>query len=140
MLPSAVCVHTSKIGNEAAHIIVLGAAGTVSSGSRSDSPDVASVMESLLGPRGPKPKTERLMAVYWDVHKDRLQPLYQTSKSISGPLRISDWNTFLLNAWAEESVEVQQAVKDEQGKRHSIAIDKWSASGSQPLDVETQRR
>jgi len=80
------------------------------------------------------------MAVYWELHKDRLKPLYQNSKSISGALRIGDWNTFVSNMWAEESAEVQQAVKDEQDKRHSIAIDKWSASGSQPLDVETQRR
>lgn len=105
-----------------------------------DGSDAISVTESLPGPRGQKPKAERILAVYWDLHKDRLQPLYQTSKSLSGARRIGDWNAFLSNAWAEESVEVRQAVNAERDKRHSTAIDKWSVSGSQPLDVEMQRR
>jgi hypothetical protein len=105
-----------------------------------DHSDAAGIVGNLPGPRGPKPTAEPIRAVYWDLHKERLQPLYQASAFLSGPRRISDWNRFVANTWAEESVEIQQAVKDERDKRHSIALDKWNMSASQPLDVETQRR
>lgn len=118
---------------------MLNTAGTPFGGTQaisSKGSDVASVTGNPPGPRGPKPKADRLLAVYWDVHKERLQPLYQSV----GSHRIGDWNTFLKNAWAKESVEVQRVIEEERDRRHSVAVDKWSSSGLQPLSVETQHR
>lgn len=88
-------------------------------------------------PRGKKPKTEQLMNVYWDLHKDRLLPIYQmesTSRSIT------DWRSFMADAWAGESADVHCTVQDERKKRHHMALEKWKASGLHPLDAETQHR
>ena len=118
---------------------MLNTVGKISRGSpviSLDGSDVTSVTRSALEGRGPKPKTERILAVYWDVHKERLQPLYKAS----GGRSIQDWNTFLTKEWAEESDEVKQVVDVERNQRHSAAIEKWSFSGSKPLDVATQRR
>ena len=91
-------------------------------------------MQSPIEGRGPKPK--RILAVYWDLHKERLQPLYKAS----GGRDIRDWNLFLSKVWTEEPTEVKQVTEVEQKQRYLAATEKWSSSGSKPLDVATQHR
>ena len=97
----------------------------------------SSPLDDMSEPRGKRPQIEKLMTVYWDVHKDRLLPLYQKD---SGSKDIKDWSSFMVNAWAEEPPEVRHAVEGEREKRYDTALEKWSKSGSHPLDIETQRR
>lgn len=122
---------------------MLNTAGTPFGGSQvslSDGSDVAFAAGNTPGPRGQKPKAERVLAVYWDLHKERLRPLYQNAESPSGFLRIGDWNVFLKNEWAKEPLEVQRVVEEERDRRHSVSVDKWSSSGLQPLNADTQQR
>lgn len=119
--------------------LLLNTAGKISRGSPAislDGSDITCVARNALEGRGPKPKTERILAVYWDLHKERLQPLYKAS----GGRSIQDWNTFLTKEWAEESNDVKQAANVERNQRHSAAMEKWNSSGSKPLDIATQRR
>jgi hypothetical protein len=130
------------VGNNP-HLPMPNTAGTPPGGSQamsSDGSDVACAVGNLLGPRGQKPKAERVLAVYWDLHKERLQPLYQNAESPSGSHHIGDWNVFLRNEWAKEPLEVQHVVEEERDRRHFVNVDKWSSSGLQPLKAETQHR
>jgi len=122
---------------------MLNTAGTPFGGSQvisSDGSDIAHTTENPPGPRGPKPKAERVLAVYWDLHKERLQPLYQSSESASGSHRIGDWNIFLKHAWANEPLDVKCAVEEERDRRHSVNVDEWCSSGLQVLHAATQHR
>ena len=42
--------------------------------------------------------------------------------------------------WAEESNNIKQAIDVERNQRHSATIEKWSSSGSKPLDLAMQHR
>lgn len=117
----------------------LTTASTVSCDAPSDLLDDSDVrFENIPEPRGRKPKAERLDSVYWDLHKNRLRPLYKGAGS--GSKRIANWSAFLADAWAKEPDEVHRDVVAERNKRHQAAIESWSMSGLRPLDLETQRR
>ena len=116
------------------------AAGTASSDCQSPLLNGSSAQlaaDDVPQPRGKKPKTEQLTNVYWDIHKDRLLPIYQKE---STSRTITDWRSFMADAWANESAEVRRTVQDAREKRHHAALEKWKTSGLHPLDADTQHR
>lgn len=93
---------------------------------------------STAEPRGSKPKPAQVRNIYWELHKEHLQPEFVALGMKSK--QIASYNTFISNAWKNESSEVQETVTGIRDARHEAAMEEWKVSGTKPLDAGLQRK